>query len=434
MINELGRLHPEVLSVIGRTSVMRYKDTDTPVDQIGRDLDVNYVLEGSTQREANRVRITTELIKVQDQTTLWGNSFDRELSDILALQSEVAERVAEALALKLLPEEKTRLASIRTLNPEAHDAYLKGTLYWNKLTMKELNIAEYYFQQALKLDSTYAPIYEGLAWVWAARQQMGYATMKEAGPKATEFAFKAIAIDPNSAQAHFALAITKSWIEWDWENARPSWKKTLELIPNHATVQVYYANYLALIGQVNKAIPHSELAVKLDPFNAMIYGMHAANLNYVPRYEDAEAAARTALQLQPDLPIGGSNLIRALVGQGKLDEVIRLEREWFADDPVLAAAYEQGLSENGYKGAQRYIGDIYATWYDEGRIILRAQKPGGRYFEAGEHELAIEWFEKALENHEGNLPYITRPHYYRVLKAYPRYLNILREMGVPTEW
>jgi tetratricopeptide (TPR) repeat protein len=111
-----------------------------------------------------------------------------------------------------------------------------------------------------------------------------------------------------------------------------------------------------------------------------------------------------------------------------------VQREWYADDPDLSAAFERGLSENGYKGAQRYIADIYAKWYNEGRIILRAQTPGGKYFEAGEYELAIEWFEKALENHEGNLPYITRPHYYRILKSYPRYINILRGMGVPTEW
>ena len=434
MINELGRLHPEGLSVIGRTSVMRYKNTNTPVDQIGQELGVDYILEGSIQREAERVRIMAELVNVKDETTLWGESFDREISGILTLQSEVARKLANALTLKLLPDEERRLTSARTVNPEAHDLYLKGTMHWNRLTEKDLDIAEYYFEQALNLDSTYAPIYEGLAAVWSAQQQMGFMTMKEAGPRATEFALRAIAIDPNSAHGHFAIALNKAWIQWDWEVAKPSWERTLELIPNNATVQVYYANYLALTGKLNQVFPHSELAVKLDPFNAMIHGMHAANLNCIPRYEDAEEAARTALRLQPDLSIAKSNLIRALLGQKKFDEVIALRKQGFADDPELLSAYERGLSEGGYRSAERRIAEIYEAWYKKGGKILRAQTVGGEYFEAGDYERAISWFEKALENHEGNLPYITRPHYYNILKSYPAYLDILRGMGVPVEW
>ena len=434
MINELGRLHPENLSVIGRTSVMRYKNTETPVDQIGQELGVDYVLEGSVQREAERVRIMAELVKVKDQTTLWGESFDQKLSGILTLQSEVAEKVAKALALRLLPDEKNRLTTVRTVNPEAHDAYLKGTIHWNKLTRKDIEIAEHYFNLALEKDSTYAPIYEGLAFVWTARQQMGIMTMREAGPKAIKAALKAVSLDDNSAEAHHGLAVVKSWIEWDWEGAEPEWRRTLELNPNHGVARAYYAHFLALTGYVEKSIKECERALELDPYNPLVHSLYTGLLNYVPRYNDAEAAARTTIALQPDAPVGNSQLVGALLGQGRIEEVIAIQREWHKGDPELGAAYEKGLKEAGYRGAKRRTADILAARYDDPGRVVRAETVGGNYFEAGDYEQAIKWFEKALENHEGNLPYITRPHYYNILRSNPRYLDILRAMGVPVEW
>ncbi len=155
MITQLGSLHPETLSVIARSSVMRYKKGDTPIDRIGQELGVNYVLEGSTRREKNRVRITAELIQVRDQTQLWADSYERELSGILAVQSEVAQSVAKALALKLLPAEQARLASTRTVNPEAYDAYLRAFQHWTQLTPRGIDIAEKYVDLALEKDPSY---------------------------------------------------------------------------------------------------------------------------------------------------------------------------------------------------------------------------------------------------------------------------------------
>ena len=152
MITRLGSLQPKNLSVIARSSVMRYKKGDTPIDRIGRELGVDYVLEGSLRREKNRVRITAELIQVRDQTQLWADSYERELSGILVLQSEVAQNVAKALALKLLPAEQARLASARTVNPEAYDAYLKGSYHLQKLTPADLDTAQRYFELALEKD------------------------------------------------------------------------------------------------------------------------------------------------------------------------------------------------------------------------------------------------------------------------------------------
>ena len=146
MIAQLGRLHPASLSVIARTSVMQYKKTNKAIDQIGRELGVDYVLEGSARGEAGRVRISAELIRVRDQAQIWGDSFERDLSGILALQSDVAQKVAAALALKLLPAERSRIANARTVNPEAYEAYLKGLQHWYKLTPGDLDAAQRYLR------------------------------------------------------------------------------------------------------------------------------------------------------------------------------------------------------------------------------------------------------------------------------------------------
>ena len=181
LITQLGRLHPETLSVIARTSVMRYKKTDKPVDQIGRELGVDYVLEGSAQRQADRIRIAAELIKVADQTQVWADTYERELSAILMVQGQVAQSVAKALAVKLLPAEEARLAVARTVNPEAYDACLRGSTLWQSLRAADLDAAQQYFEQAVAKDPSYAPAHAGLAWVWLARGQMSFVPPVEPG-------------------------------------------------------------------------------------------------------------------------------------------------------------------------------------------------------------------------------------------------------------
>ena len=433
MITELGRLHPAGLSVIGRTSVQRYKNGDTPIDRIGRELNVEYVLEGSTQREADNVRINAKLISVKDQTQLWGDSYDRHLSGILALQSEVSRRVAEALTLKLLRGERVRLSNKRKVDPEAHDAYLKGIFHWDKLTGKELDIAHDYFRLGLEKDPTYAPLHTGLALVWAARQQMGYIPMLEAGPKAKQAALKAISLDPDSPEAVSTLAMVKSWIDWDWKGAANDWKRALELNPNDATTQVYYGHYLAIMAQVDQALLHGKRASELDPFNSLIHGLYAAILNFDPRrYGEAAEAARKALSLQPDNPIGRSQLQKALLWLGEYDKVLAMQQERHSSRPELLAALEAGTTSGGFREAQRRLAEIFAERCRQTGAI-GAQGVGELFFDAGDRERALNWFEKACENHSGNLPYITRPYYYDVLKSSPRYRMLLKKMGLPVD-
>ena len=431
MITRLGSLHPENLSVIARSSVMRYKKGDTPIDRIGQELGVDYVLEGSMRREKNRVRITAELIQVRDQTQLWTDSYERELSGILVLQSEVAQNVAKALALKLLPAEQVRLASTRTVNPEAYDAYLKGSYHLQKLTPVDLDTAQRYLELALEKDPSFAPAYAGLSWVWGGRAQMGFASPLETGPKAKAAALQAVSLDDSSAEAHEALAWNKTWREWDWIGAEPEWRRTLKLNPNSAQTHALYSHFLANVGRIDEAAPHIELALKLDPFNALFHSLYASVLMYSRRYDEALAAARTALAMQPDAPVALTNVEEALFALGMRNEQLALQRERVANDPVRVAAFEQGLAEAGYEGVQRRLADFMAARYEQsGRVM--AVDIAIKYICAGDKARAIDWLEKAHKDRDPNLPYLGKP-VWDTARDDPRFQDLLRRMNLPRE-
>jgi len=440
MTTQLARLHPESLRVIARTSVMRYKGGNKPVDEIGGELGVDYVLEGGTQREAGRVRITAELINVLDQTQLWADTFERDLAGILVVQSEVAEQVAEALALELLPAEQARLASVQTVDPQAHDAYLRGSYHLMRLTPEDFDAALLYFEMALENDPNYAPAYSGIADFWISQQQLGIRSPAEAGPKAKEAALRAIALDDQLAVAHGTLAAIRTFADWDWDGAWPEWRRALELDPNAAMAHAFYAHFLAIVGRNEEATRHSERALELDPFNALYHGLYAMVLYADRRYDDAMAAAETALAMQPGLLPASNIVLAVLISKGLRDEQLAHQRERIARDPELVAAFERGLEEGGHEGAQRAIADLMATRYETaGRVpnpgVARIYLPVDialRYLDAGDHEKAIDWLEEAFEVGDPNLPYIGPMPSWDPVRSNARFQEVLRRMNLPT--
>jgi serine/threonine-protein kinase len=438
MITQLGKLHPEGLSVIARTSVMRYKDGDTPIDQIGRELDVDYVLEGGTQREAGRVRIAADLIYVGDQTQLWADSFDRELSAILTVQSEVAQQVANALALELLPEEQQRLTVADTVNAAAHEAYLKGTMHWMMMTPSSFDQAERYFEQAIEEDPSYAPAHAGLAWVWTARQQFGASPPSEAGPKAKASAERAIALDESSDVAHEALAVINTWTDWDWDAAEREFGRTLELNPNNASAHAWFAHFLAIVGRLDDAVEHAERSIELDPHNPLFKALYGQVLVFDRRYDDAIATARAALDHQPGNWVASGALQMAFIEKGMEEEALEPLRERVARDPERLAALERGAAEGGYAGAQLANGDVLAERYEMAKGVpdagtKRVFLPYGIaccYLDVGDYERAIDWLEEAYEVRDPNLPYIVEPGWDPV-RSDPRFQALMQRMGLP---
>jgi serine/threonine-protein kinase len=438
LITQLGKLHPDGLSVIARSSVMRYRDGTTPIDEIGRELEVDYVLEGSAQLDGDRVRISTELIEVANQTQLWADAFDRELSGILVVQSEVAREVAGALALKLLPAEQQRLTSRDTIDPAAYEAYLKGSLHWKTLTPAGFDLAERHFEQALEADPSFAAAHAGLAIVWAGRQQLGLVPPSEAGPKAKAAAERAIALDADSDAAHEALAMISTWTDWTWEVAEREWLRALEINANNANANAYYAHFLAILGRSNEALAHAERAIDLDPYNPLNRALYGVVLLFDRRFDEALAAVRAALELHPENPFAKGVLQQVFIAKGMKEEQLEQQRERIAQDPERVEAFELGLAEGGYEGAQLAIADSLARRYEmaEGvpgagaRRVFLANAIAMRYIDGGDTQRALDWLEEAYEARDPNFPYLGLP-LFDPLRPDPRFQALARKMKLP---
>jgi serine/threonine protein kinase/tetratricopeptide (TPR) repeat protein len=322
MIAQLGSLQPQRLGVIARTSAMRYKKTEKSIDQIGRELGVSYVLEGSVRKAGTRVRITAQLVQVSDQTHLWAENYEREATDILRVQSQVARRIAKSLAVELLPAQKARLAAPRQVNPEAHEAYLKGRMFWNRRGHEDLIRAIQFFQWAIEKDARYALAYTGLADAHINLGWNGYAPAKEAYVEGKKATLKALDLDDGLAEAHTSLAPVLAYLELDWSAAEGKFLRAIELNPSYANAHHWYSFLLASLGQVEKATAEIKRARELDPFAPRI-NAHVGLMCYLEReYDEALKELRTALELDPAHAITYRYLGSVLVQKGMYAEAI----------------------------------------------------------------------------------------------------------------
>src|SRR5205823_1736514 len=325
MITQLGRMHAEQLGVIARTSAMQYKKTQKGMDQIGRELGVAYVLEGSLRRAGDRVRVSAQLIQVRDQTHLWAESYERDLRDILALQSDVAQAIAQEIDLTLSPQQQARMASARPIDPRAYELYSKGRYFWNKRSEEGYTRAIQYFQQAIARDSEYAPAYAGLADTYALLGSMPNVELprSEAMPRARAAALKALELDEGLADAHTSLAFVRMHFEWDWPVAKREFARALELNPGYATAHHWYAFWLIAQGRAEEALREIRLAQQLDPLSLIINTDVGEMLYYARRYDEALEQGRRTLELDPGFTLAHRLVGVAYLGTGQVPAAIQ---------------------------------------------------------------------------------------------------------------
>jgi TolB-like protein/Tfp pilus assembly protein PilF len=424
---QISQLNPQALGVIGNTSVGRYKKTNTPIDRIGRELGVQYVLEGGAQREGSRIRITVELVKVRDQSQIWSESFDREMSGILALQAEVARKVAEALALKLLPAEQAQLARTRAVNPEAYEAYVKGSQYWINMTPEDLNTAEKYFNLALEKQPDYAAAYAGLAWVWGCRNQTTRHLPSDDAAKAKAAALKAVELDETLADAHYVLAGILSWAAWgDPAEADREWKRAVELNANNAVGLAMYSHFLMNMGRNDEALARIKKALELDPFSIQIQSFYVILLNFLERYDEALAEARKALAAKPNNPMTLGEIWLAYMKKGMDKEAVAaVKRSMYYEVDGLDAAVDRGYAEGGMPGAVRAIAKLLE---DRARKELATPFDVASYYViAGDGEASLAWLERGYEVHDPGMPYLRSP-IFGFIRSDPRFQDLMRKM------
>jgi len=287
------------LRVISRTSVMRYKGTNKALPEIARELGADALIEGSVMRSGSRIRITAQLIYAPTDKHLWGESYERDLTDVLVLQSEVARAIAHEINIKLTPQDQTRLATAHPVNSETYELYLKGRYYWNKMSGGNIERAAAYFSKAIALDGSYAPVYVGLADCYVSQADLAGLPPREPYRRARAATLRALEIDNGLAEAHASLAVIRAEYDWDWEGAEIEFQRALELDPKLANAHRWHAVFLAKLGRFKEAFSEIEIAKELDPLSLPIATSAGSILRYARRYDEAIEELRKAIDLEP---------------------------------------------------------------------------------------------------------------------------------------
>jgi TolB-like protein/Flp pilus assembly protein TadD len=304
MIAHLGRLDPRHLGVIARTSVMPYKNSQKQVDAIARELSVEYVLEGSVRREPGKVRITAQLIQASDQTHIWSQEYDRELSSLLAIQGDIARQIAEEIQLAFDRQAGSESSNV-VLSPgryEAYDLYLRGQYFLNKRTIPAFQQAIEAFQQSTAKYPDDARAYAGLANSYMLLSAYSLSHEGDYTSKARVAAMRALQLDDNLPEAHTALALVVQNYDWNWHVAEKEFRRAIELDPNYATAHHWYAEHLTWRGRFDEALRESEQARKLDPLSLIIAADRGAILYYSRQYDRAIQQLQSVLALEPNFP------------------------------------------------------------------------------------------------------------------------------------
>jgi len=421
------------LKVIARTSVMGYKGGQKKISEVAKDLDVGTVLEGSVRKAGDKLRITVQLIDSQTSDHLWAESYDRDLRDVFAIQSDISETVCEALKVQLLPVEKARIEKKQEVNPEAYALYLKGRFFWNERTQEGVNKAVKYFEQVVRIDPKFAPAYSGLADCYNILADYSWMAPSRAGQFAKDYSVKAIQIDDNLAEAHASLALTLTNCFWDFGSAEKELKRAIELRPNSAPAYHWYsvllfylrrlgesrsmvaraldldpysrvmnmvmANMLAITGDTQEAMRRYEELVELHPdFAALHYWksqVHASR----SEHDAAIDEAKKAVDLDNN-PIIGLNLAWVYAVAGKRDESARILNDWI------------GRARSEYV-APSLIGQVELAM--------------------GRRDEGFRWLEKGVEEKDVNLLYFGNLPWLKKYRSDPRWKKIDRRLGIVQE-
>ena len=421
------------LKVISRTSAMRYKNTDKDIKEIGRDLDVSTILEGSVRKEKNDIRVTAQLINVEDNFHLWSDIYDRKLESVFVIQSDIAERIADALQMRLSPEEKDRLDKKPTENMEAYNLYLQGRWFWNKRTDEGMRRAIEYYNHAIEEDPRYALAYSGIADSYTILGIWSFLAPEEAYPKAEAAAMKAIELDDRLAEAHASLASVKASYGWNWPEAEKEFRRALELNPNYEMAHLWYgALYLMPLGQLEKAMKEVKRALELDPLSPII-NYCIGDLLYTSRkYDEAIEGIHKVLTLDPNFPPAYYRLSWTYIVKGMYDEAFKeLEqtyRLWNYDDERVIKPIRLTYVKSGFKAAIKKAFDVLS---EESEMMYWSLVDRTKYCILLErNDEALELLERAYVKRESGLNSIKTDPIFDILHSDPRFKALLKRIGL----
>ena len=426
------------LQVKPRSSVFRYKGKETDPKTIGKELNVQAILNGRLVQRGNDITLYVELIDVQTDTLIWKGDYSRSMANLVSLQSEVARDVSNKLKTKLSGADVAKVEKGYTANPEAYRLYLQGRFYWNKRTAEDLKKSIGYFDQAIARDPGYALAYSGLGAVYQVIP--GYTLdppPNVAYPKAQTASLKALEIDPTLAEPHATLAVALHEYEWKHQEAESEFKRAIELDPNYPSAHQWYGNFLLNMGRFQEAIAELERAIELDPLSPVMNANLGRAFRADHRYDDAISQYKKTLELVPNFQIAQFNLNKTYLLKGMYEEVIEQFRQNMLASGLQQAQVDKEMAElkDAYRtsGAKGFWEKVLERRMIDARASGREPDPyelAGYQLGAGNKEQALDSLEKAVVRGPGILSLKAEPTW-DPLRAEPRFKELLRKIGLP---
>ncbi len=427
LINNLSQSHN--LKVMSRNSVFKYKGREANAKAVGRELGVQGVLNGRIAQRGENISISIELIDTRDDTQVWGEQYNRRMSDLSTLQEEIARQVSEKLQHRLSGEDEKRVTRRYTDNAEAYQLYLKGRFYWNKRTEDGMTKGLGYFNEAIEKDPSYALAYAGLADCYALLYEYSAAPSKDLYPKAKAAATHALALDDSLAEAHTSLAAACEY-EWNWAEAEKQYEKAIELNPNYETAHHWYSAYLISRKRFDDAIREARRALELDPLSLIINTALGRALHSARRYDEAIEQLRKTIDMDPNFAEARFHLALAYEGKRAYEDAIR--------------EFEKYIELSGEKPMKAWTGRVYAESGKKNQALkalaemMEMSKPGqpspyaiaALYAALGEKERAFEWLEKVYEQRSYHVVFLNADPALDGLRGDPRFTDLLRRIGL----
>jgi TolB-like protein/Tfp pilus assembly protein PilF len=420
------------LTVISRTSTMQYKGAKKNLVDIGRELGAGTLLEGSVRKAGNRVRITIQLLDAREDKHLWAQSYDRELQDIFAVQSDVATNVADALKVKLLDREAAQIRKKPTENTEAYLLYLKGREYWNKRSESAIHRAMEYFQLALDADPDFALAHVGIADCWSVLPSWGYTSVPEAAPKGRQAVLKALKLDSALAEAHATYALELALYEWKWEEAELEFKRAIELNPNYASAHQWYSfSVLRCNRRLDETLKEAYKALELDPLAPVMSLNLGQTFYYQEEHEKAIEYYNKALAIDPGFLVAYEQQAGSYLASGRYDKGIELLETYLPKtqtetETKLGLAWAYGIAGR-IDEAKRLIAEVEQTKHKKPIPLVQF---ADAYCALGETDRMFEFMDKAALQREFFVPFSLIDPFYKRYRSDPRFIALKTKVGI----
>ncbi|UCD61815.1 MAG: hypothetical protein JSV59_04400 [Flavobacteriaceae bacterium] len=430
LIGDVGKISS--LRVPSKRTANAYRNVEKSIPQIATELNIDAAIETSVSCLGEKICIQVRLVSAfPEEQQLWVHDFNIDKEQLSNLSKKIAKEISQQIHINLTPLEEKLLAEARPIDPDAYEAYLRGMAYWELGTKPDLDRAMEYFQLSSKIDPNYALAYLGISRTWGAYVQHGFLPYHEVSEKVDVARKRALMLDSSLVEIRAGMATRYTWGNWNWQKAEKEFLKAIEINPNYAFSHAYYSHFLAIMGNPEKGLPHSELAMELDPFNTLFMSIHGQALKNAGKYNEALELLLKLYEIEPDQGIALPALWAVYQELGDTEKALDIAKKIYIlkENELALKSLEQGFEEGGYQLAMQRTAEMMISRRDS--IYFPSWQIFTLFCRAEMKEEALYWLEKAYEEHDNNMPYISIDPLFSFLHNEPGFQDILKKMNLP---